>query len=94
MNYTIVFMVTAACIVMPLIIGFVSYQEKKLKLKREIALAGGADLRRELAQSQEVVERLRERVAVLERLVTSEDRRIGEEIDRLSRPPGANVGRI
>jgi hypothetical protein len=37
---------------------------------------------------------LRERVAVLERLATSEDRRIGEEIDRLSRPPGAGLGRI
>ena len=94
MNYTIVFMVTAACIVMPLIIGFMSYQEKKLKLQREIALAGGADLRRELAQTQETVERLRERVAVLERLATSEDRRIGDEIDRLSRPPGASVGRV
>jgi len=94
MNYTIVFMVTAVCIVMPLIIGFMSYQEKKLKLQREIATAGGTDLRRELAQTQETVERLRERVAVLERLATSEDRRIGEEIDRLSRPPGAGLGRI
>lgn len=35
--------------------------------------------------------KLKDRVNVLERLVTSEDRRIAEEIDRLSRSPGASV---
>jgi glycyl-tRNA synthetase beta subunit len=33
--------------------------------------------------------KLKDRVSVLERLATSEDRRIAEEIDRLSRSPGA-----
>ena len=35
--------------------------------------------------------KLKDRVSVLERLVTSEDRRIAEEIDRLSRSPGAGA---
>ena len=70
----------AACIfiIMPTIIGWFSLQEKKLKLQRELAAAGGAALESE-------VQDLRVRVAVLERLVTDGDRNLAGEIDRLAR---------
>lgn len=73
-------------VLMPLIIGWFSLQEKKLKLQRELAQQGGGDLRRELDLTRAEVERLRDRVGVLERIATSEDRRVADEIDRLSRP--------
>ena len=60
----------------PLIWAVSSYQEKKLKLQRDIAQAGGDEMRAE-------VENLRQRVAVLERLATSEDLRLAGEIERL-----------
>ncbi|HEX5006367.1 MAG TPA: hypothetical protein VFV70_04600 [Hyphomonadaceae bacterium] len=60
----------------PLIWAVSSYQEKKLKLQRDIAQAGGDAMRAE-------VENLRQRVAVLERLATSEDLRLAGEIERL-----------
>lgn len=65
-------------VAMPTIISIASYKEKKLKLQRDLAKAGGAEMREEL-------ESLRERVAVLERLATSEDRRLATEINRLQR---------
>lgn len=69
---------------LPAIIGWFSLQEKKIKLQRELAQQNGGDMRRELDE-------LRERVKVLERLVTDDDRRISREIDRLGREtrPGA-----
>ncbi len=63
---------------MPAVIGFSDYKIKKLKLERDLAQAGGNEMRVEL-------EGLRERVAVLERLATSEDRRLSGEIERLRR---------
>ena len=63
-------------VAMPAVIGIASYQEKKLKLQRDIAISGGEDMRAE-------IESLRERVAVLERLATSEDLRLAGEIERL-----------
>jgi hypothetical protein len=62
----------------PLIWAVSSYQEKKLKLQRELAASGGAEMRAEL-------ENLRQRVAVLERVVTSDDLRLADEIERLRR---------
>jgi hypothetical protein len=62
--------------VMPAVIALGSYHEKKLKVQRDIAQAGGAEMRAE-------IESLRERVAVLERLATSEDLRLAGEIERL-----------
>ena len=63
-------------VLMPTIISISSYQEKKLKLQRDLAQAGGHEMRAE-------IESLRERVAVLERLATSEDLRLAGEIERL-----------
>ncbi len=65
-------------ILMPAIIGYFSLEEKKLKLQRELAKSGGAELKAE-------VEDLRVRVAVLERLATDGDRSLASEIDRLGR---------
>ena len=65
-------------VAMPAVIGIASYQEKKLKLQRDLAQSGGAEVRAEL-------ESLRERVAVLERLATSEDLRLAGEIESLRR---------
>jgi hypothetical protein len=70
----------------PLIWAVSSYQEKKLKLQRDIAQAGGEATRAEL-------ENLRERVAVLERLATSEDLRLAGEIERLRHRDGAEARR-
>ena len=69
---------------MPTIISIASYKEKKLKLQRELAKAGGQEMRAE-------IESLRERVAVLERLVTSEDVRLAGEIERLRHRDGAQA---
>jgi len=60
----------------PTVFAISSYQEKKLKLQRDLAKSGGEAMRAE-------VESLRERVAVLERLATSEDLRVAGEIERL-----------
>jgi len=62
----------------PLIWAVSSYQEKKLKLQRDLAISGGEATRAEL-------ESLRERVAVLERLLTDDDRKLAGEIERLRR---------
>jgi hypothetical protein len=62
----------------PLIWAVSSYQEKKLKLQRDLAISGGAQTSAEL-------ESLRQRVAVLERLLTDDDRRLAGEIERLRR---------
>jgi cell division protein FtsB len=68
----------------PLIWAVSSYQEKKLKLQRDLAEAGGAETHAEL-------ERLRKRVAVLERLVTDDDRRLAGDIDQLRRDQGDDI---
>jgi hypothetical protein len=73
-------------VAMPVVISIASYQEKKLKLQRDLAQAGGADMRAE-------IESLRERVAVLERLATSEDLRLAGEIERLRQRDGAEARR-
>lgn len=73
-------------VAMPLIIGFFSYKEKELKLKRDLALGASAEMKAELASMRDETTRLRERVAVLERLATDDDRRLSSEIERLGGP--------
>ncbi len=74
-------------VLMPAIIGYFSLQEKKLKAQRDIALQTGGDMRRELDETRAEVQRLRERMAVLERLATDGDRHLASEIDRLRPMP-------
>jgi hypothetical protein len=67
---------------------YVSYLIVKLALQHEekkLAVKFGADQRvdRILAETQAEMARLRERVQVLERLATDEDRRVASEISRL-----------
>jgi precorrin-6B methylase 1 len=70
-------------VAMPAIISFSIYHEKKLKLQRELARSGGAELQAQLAATMTELERMRERMAVLERLFTDDDRRLAGEIERL-----------
>lgn len=75
------------------IIGGLSTQRLKMKLKAGQAAASGqvAQIAAELAQTRADMARLQDRVNVLERLVTDEDRRVADEISRLGRDgrPGA-----
>lgn len=68
----------------PLIWAISSYHEKKLNLQRELAMSGGAETHAEL-------ERLRKRVAVLEQLVTDDDRRLAGDIEKLRRDRGDSI---
>lgn len=83
------FMALGFGVVMPLIIGFFSYKEKELKLKRELAIGASAEMKAELAAMRDETARLRERVAVLERLATDDDRRLADQISRLAPHPKA-----
>ncbi len=71
-------------VIMPLIIAISSYAEKKLKLQREQLKSGGAELQAQLAATLAELERMRERMAVLERLITDDDRRLSREISQLA----------
>lgn len=79
--------VGAVClfVIMPAIISVSSYMEKKLKLQREQLKSGGDELRAQLAATLSELERMRERMAVMERLVTDDDRRLSSDIERLRR---------
>lgn len=79
-------------VIMPLIISSASIQEKKIKLQRELAQGGGAEMRAELADTKAEMARLRDRVAVLEKLATDDDRRLASEIASLSRRAPVNPG--
>jgi hypothetical protein len=68
------------------VIGAYWMQNQKMKL-RMIEAQGGAESAANLVTQVEL-EKLRERVAVLERLITDEDRRVASEISRL----GDNAG--
>jgi hypothetical protein len=68
------------------VIGAYWMQNQKMKL-RMFEAQRGADSAANLATQTEL-EKLRERVAVLERLITDEDRRVASEISRL----GDNAG--
>jgi hypothetical protein len=62
-----------------------SHEERKLKLKIEADKAAGNVI---AGEAQAEIARLKERVAVLERLATDDDRRLAGEISRL----GDNAG--
>ena len=80
-------------VVAGLIFAFVITRMALRHKERKLELAGrrGDDGRLEavLTATQQEVARLRERVQVLERLATDEDRRLASEIDRLGDNPGA-----
>ncbi|HEY7799013.1 MAG TPA: hypothetical protein VIA80_09630 [Hyphomonadaceae bacterium] len=59
------------------------YEEKKLAAKT----GAGERVEQILAETQAEVSKLRERVQVLERLATDEDRRVASEISRLGDGP-------
>jgi hypothetical protein len=59
------------------------YEERKLALKS----GAGERVEQVLAETQAEMARLRERVQVLERLATDEDRRVASEISRLGDNP-------
>jgi hypothetical protein len=68
------------------------WMTQKAKVAKFNALRGGGEdaarLERIVAETSTEVARLRERVQVLEKLVTDDDRRLASEIERL-RPPEA-----
>ena len=68
-------------------IGGIWLKGQKLKLE-QIQAQGGADAAANKVTQAEL-EKLRDRVAVLEKLITDEDRRLSSEISRLSSGPGA-----
>lgn len=64
------------------------------KHKQSMARGAGPEVDRlnaVIADMHADMNKLKDRVAVLERLATSEDRRIAEEIERLSRSPGRSA---
>lgn len=75
------------------IIGGLSTERLKMKLKAGQAAAAGQldQVVAELAQTRGDVARLQDRVNVLERLVTDEDRRLANEINRLGRSASPNA---
>jgi hypothetical protein len=66
-----------------------SYREKELKLA---AKAGGPDADGRFRSHESEIASLKDRVAVLERLLTDDDRKLASEIERLkSVAPSAQV---
>jgi len=67
----------------------------KAKAARYRAMSGqgedAARLERIVAETSAEVARLRERVQVLERLVTDDDRKLADEIERLRRGRGEDI---
>jgi len=92
MNFWEVIPIMIFAIPLVAIIGGLSTERLKMKLKAGQAAASGQVERlvAELAQTRTDVARLQDRVNVLERLITDEDRRVADEISRLGR--GAGTG--
>ena len=92
MNFWEVIPIMIFAIPLVAIIGGLSTERLKMKLKAGQAAASGQieQLVAELAQTRTDVARLQDRVNVLERLITDEDRRLANEIGRLGR--GAGTG--
>jgi hypothetical protein len=65
------------------VIAFFTYRYSREKLLIEARSKDGANLA--AADAAAEIERLKERVGVLERLATSEETRVSREIDRLRR---------
>ena len=66
------------------------HEERKLSIKEKGEGVDAGRLEAILAATQQDVQKLRERVQVLEKLVTDDDRKLAEEIERLRRS-GDNV---
>lgn len=95
MNFWEIIPIMIFAIPLVAIVGGLSTQRLKMKLQAgQAAAAGQVDrLAAELAQARGDIARLQDRVQVLERLVTDEDRRVADEISRLGRGdrPGASA---
>jgi uncharacterized protein YlxW (UPF0749 family) len=87
MNFWEIIPIMIFAIPLVAIIGGLSTQRLKMKLQAGQEAASGqvAQLAAELAQTRTDMARLQDRVNVLERLVTDEDRRVADEINRLGR---------
>ncbi|HVY89028.1 MAG TPA: hypothetical protein VG942_09190 [Hyphomonadaceae bacterium] len=74
-------------------LGFVAvlggFWIKGQKMKLEMLQAQGGAEAAANRVTQAELEKLKDRVAVLEKLITDEDRRVASEISRLSSGPGA-----
>jgi hypothetical protein len=66
------------------------HEERKMGLKEKLAGDEPGRLEAIIAATQQDVQKLRERVQVLEKLVTDDDRKLADEIERLRRS-GDNV---
>jgi hypothetical protein len=82
--------ILALSIGMVAVIGSQRIEREKLKLKQIEAAAVAGDAGTVTGAMAEI-ERLKQRVAVLEKLVTDDDRRLAEEISRLR---GGNDARV
>jgi len=83
----IVFMVVFAGVAMILLISRARMAEMRLKRELDAASQGG-EVEKLLADTIVEVARLRERVAILEKLATDDDRRVANEIEKLRRDEG------
>ena len=81
-------LIPIAGIMTGLVLGIYGINLEREKVRAKAAIkSGGADAARlegVVTEMQGEVQRLRDRVAVLERLVTDDDRRLSAEISRLS----------
>jgi hypothetical protein len=68
-----------------IITGGMSIEKRKLRVRQAEAEAGGGELKSVVDEMHKEIMRLRERVQVLERLATDDDRRLADEIERLRR---------
>lgn len=83
----IVFMLVFALVAMILLISRARMAE--LRLQRELdAASQGGEAEKLLADTIAEVGKLRERIAVLEKLATDDDHRVAKEIEKLRRDEG------
>jgi hypothetical protein len=65
---------------------YIKSQKLKLEIAREERVSGASS-----AEAQNEVQRLKDRVAVLERLLTDDDRKLAAEIERLGRDRSGDI---
>lgn len=68
-----------------IISGGMRLESRRLKLKQTQAEGAGPEMKGVVGEMHAEIEKLRNRVAVLEKLVTDDDRRLADEIERLRR---------
>lgn len=66
--------------------GGMKIARAKVRVQEAEAASGGVAAQGVAADMQNEIARLKERVATLEKLVTDDDRRLADEIERLRRP--------